>query len=461
MNAPGYRKTGNGGQPVMDVLMRQTMAVNPHELRALCWAFSYFFALLCSYYIIRPMRDEMGIAGGVEHLQWMFSGTFLAMLAVVPVFGWVTRRWVTRQFLPRMYYFFIANILFFYVLFQSNLTHAYVARAFFIWVSVFNLFIVSIFWSFMADTFSNEQAKRLYGVIAAGGTAGALAGPLLAATLVVHMGPVNLLPVSAALLAWTVVCIHRLIAWKHATVAVNPAAGAAPGIAATDRTAENAMGGNIFAGVGLVLRSSYLAGICLLILLFSSLATFLYFQQAQIVRDSFDDPATRTAVFAAMDFSVNAITLLIQVFLTGRIIRRIGMGWTLASIPLLLMIGFLTLGVAPVLAVIVVVQVLRRAGNYAVMRPAREMLYVVVSREEKYKAKNFIDTVVYRGGDAVSAWVYAGLQGAGLAASRIALLAVPLAGIWALISFKLGRRQERMAKAAASPPHDPKRRNPS
>ncbi len=445
----------------MDVLIGRTMAVNHHELRALGWAFSYFFALLCSYYIIRPMRDEMGIAGGVEHLQWMFSGTFLAMLAVVPFFGWVTRRWVTRRFLPYTYAFFIANLLIFFVLFQTNLTHAHVARAFFIWVSVYNLFIVSVFWSFMADTFSNEQAKRLFGVIAAGGTAGALAGPLLTTVLVVHVGPVNLLPVSAALLAWTVVCIHRLIAWKQSAAAISPAAGAVRDRATTDRPVEKAMGGSIFAGVGLVLRSSYLAGICLLIVLFSSLATFLYFQQAQIVRDRFDDPATRTAVFAAMDFSVNAITLFFQVFLTGRMVRKIGMGWTLALIPLLLMIGFLALGAAPVLAVIVVVQVLRRAGNYAVMRPAREMLYVVLSREEKYKAKNFIDTVVYRGGDAVSAWVYAGLQGAGLAASRIALAAVPLAGIWAWVSFKLGKRQERMASAAADPPLEQKRRTPS
>jgi ATP:ADP antiporter, AAA family len=455
MDAPGQQQTTTDRQPLLDRLIRRTMAVNRHEMRALGWAFSYFFALLCSYYIIRPMRDEMGIAGGVEHLQWLFSGTFLAMLAVVPFFGWVTRRWVTRQFLPYTYYFFIANLLIFYVLFQTNLTHAHVARAFFIWVSVYNLFIVSVFWSFMADTFSNEQAKRLFGVIAAGGTAGALTGPVLTAVLVVHVGPVNLLPVSAALLAWTVVCIHRLIAWRQSAATASPATGAVRGRTATDRPVEKALGGSIFAGVGLVLRSSYLAGICLLIVLFSSLATFLYFQQAQIVHDSFEDPATRTAVFAAMDFSVNAITLFFQLFLTGRIISKIGMGWTLALVPLLLMVGFLALGVAPVLTVIVVVQVLRRSGNYAVMRPAREMLYVVVSREEKYKAKNFIDTVVYRGGDAVSAWVYAGLQGAGLAASRIALAAVPLAGIWALISYKLGKRQERMAGATANPPPDP------
>ncbi len=443
MNALGPKKTANDRHPVMRVLIRRTMSVNRHEVRALGWAFSYFFALLCSYYIIRPMRDEMGIAGGVEHLQWMFSGTFLAMLAVVPFFGWVTRRFVTRQFLPFVYYFFIANLLVFFVLFQSVLTHAYVARAFFIWVSVYNLFIVSVFWSFMAATFTNEQAKRLFGVIAAGGTAGALTGPLMTAALVVHVGPVNLLPVSAALLAWTVVCIHRLIAWKQSAAAVGPDTVAARPRAATDQSVEKAMGGSIFAGIGLVCRSSYLAGICLLIVLFSSLATFLYFQQAQIVRDSFDDPATRTAVFAAMDFSVNTITLLFQVFLTGRIVSKIGMGWTLALIPLLLMIGFLALGAAPVLGVLVVVQVLRRAGNYAVMRPAREMLYVVVSREEKYKAKNFIDTVVYRGGDALSAWVYAGLQGAGLTASRIALAAVPLAGIWALISLNPPRGKPR------------------
>ncbi|MGA6926289.1 MAG: Npt1/Npt2 family nucleotide transporter, partial [Desulfosarcina sp.] len=355
---------------------------------------------------------------------------------------------------PYTYYFFISNILIFFVLFQTNLTHAYVARAFFIWVSVYNLFIVSVFWSFMADTFSNDQAKRLFGVIAAGGTAGALAGPLLTTVLVVHVGPVNLLPVSAALLAWTVVCIYRLIAWKQSAATASP--GDVRDRATEVRPVEKAMGGSIFAGVGLVLRSSYLAGICLLIVLFSSLATFLYFQQAQIVRDSFEEPATRTAVFAAMDFSVNAITLFVQVFLTGRIIRKIGIGWTLALIPLLLMIGFLALGVAPGLTVIVVVQVLRRSGNYAVMRPAREMLYVVLSREEKYKAKNFIDTVVYRGGDAFSAWIYAGLQGAGLAASRIALAAVPLAGIWAWVSYKLGKRQERMARASANPPPEPK-----
>jgi AAA family ATP:ADP antiporter len=199
----------------------------------------------------------------------------------------------------------------------------------------------------------------------------------------------------------------------------------------------------VFAGVRLVLRSPYLLGICLLMLLFTTLATFLYFQQAQIVRDSFSDPAQRTAVFAAMDLAVNVLTLLFQLLLTGRLVQWLGLGWTLALVPLLLAAGFLTLGLSPVLAVLVVVQVLRRAGNYAIMRPAREMLYVVLGREEKYKAKNFIDTVVYRGGDALSAWAYAGLTALGLGMAAIAFLAVPLSLFWAGVAYRLGRAQER------------------
>ena len=426
--------------------LKKWVAVEPNELPVLVWSFVYFFALLCSYYIIRPMRDEMGIAGGVENLQWLFSGTFLAMLAVVPVFGWVSRRYPVRKFLPYVYYFFIVNILLFFVLFKSDITHAYVARVFFIWVSVFNLFIVSVFWSLMADIFSNEQARRLFGVIAAGGTAGALTGPALTATLVMPLGPSNILLLSAAFLVIAVWCIHRIIAWKETAA---PAA-LQDGRAKPDTkipVAEPSMGGSIFAGVRLVLQSPYLIGICFLIILYTTLATFLYFQQAQIIRDSFDNPADRTAVFAAIDFSVNALTIVSQVFLTSRLVHRIGLHWTLALVPLLLGVGFLMIGFMPVLVVLITVQILRRAGNYAVMKPAREMLYVVLGKEEKYKAKNFIDTVVYRGGDAVSAWAFAGLKAMGLSLAAIAFVAVPLCGIWAWISLRLGKKQTAMAKA--------------
>ncbi len=452
----GWR--ASGGVP----WLKRMLALKQGEAAALIWSFLYFFCLLCGYYIIRPMRDEMGIAGGVDKLQWLFSGTFAAMLAAVPLFGWLTRRYAPRRFLIFVYAFFISNLLIFFVLFKSALTDVHVARIFFIWSSVFNLFIVSVFWSFMTDIFNAEQAKRLFGIIAAGGTAGALTGPALTAVLVIHTGPTNLLLVSAFFLTVAALCVQRLVAWRHARDKERDGSfGAgrddAHGLGEADRSIDSgndsakesvkdeAIGGGVLAGIRLVFTSTYLSGICLMIFLFSSLATFLYFQQAHIIRDRFDDPAVRTALFAGIDFAVNALTLILQLFLTGRIIDRLGLGRALALIPVLLGAGFMVMGVAPLLGVLVVVQVLRRAGNYAITRPGREMLYVVLTKEEKYKAKNFIDTVVYRGGDALSAWLYAALQSIGLTLSAIAFLAVPIACLWARVSYRLGRRQGELA----------------
>ncbi len=419
--------------------------VRPDELRSLIWSFLYFFSLLCSYYIIRPIRDEMGIAGGVENLQWLFTGTFLMMLAAVPIFGWIASRYPRKRFIPWVYYFFIANLLLFFFLFSTDLTHAYVARAFFIWVSVYNLFVVSVFWSFMADIYSDSQAKRLFGFIAAGGTTGAIVGPALTGNLVLLLGPTNLLPISAILLFVSVVCIRRLISKKHESASTVPDSFSKTGPSLSEDSDEKPMGGSVVAAFSLVLSSPYLMGICLLIFLFTTLATFLYFQQAQIVRDSFDDPSRRTAVFAAIDFAVNTLAVVIQVFLTGRIVKSMGLSWSLALIPVLLGLGFLMLGLAPLLIVLVIVQVVRRAGNYAITRPSREMLFTVLTKEEKYKAKNFIDTAIYRGGDVVSAWVFAGLSGLGLSLSAIAIAAVPLSGIWATVSYILGKKREKLA----------------
>jgi AAA family ATP:ADP antiporter len=336
------------------------------------------------------------------------------------------------------------NLLLFFIMFKSDMTHAYVARTFYIWVSVFNLFVVSVFWSFMADIFTNEQAKRLFAFIAAGGTTGALIGPLLTTTLVGSLGPTNLLLFSAGLLGCAVLCIKQLAGWQLQQMQSVPAAS---GATQKIQTAEEEQGlqSGIWAGVQLLVRSPYLMGICVLILLYTTLSTFLYFQQAQIIRDSFNDSSTRTAVFAGMDLSVNALTIIFQVFLTARIVKVAGIAWTLSIIPLVLVPGFLCLGFAPILMVIVILQVVRRAGNYAIMRPAREMLYVVVSKDEKYKTKNFIDTAVYRGGDVVSAWVYTGFRGLGLSLAAIALIAVPVAGIWGWVAFTLGKKQEELA----------------
>ncbi len=330
-------------------LVKRLLAVQPGEVRGLVWSFIYFFSLLCSYYIVRPMRDEMGIAGGVDKLQWMFTGTFVVMLAAVPLFGWVTRRFPVRRFLPYVYYFFIANLLVFFILFQSNISHAYVARGFFIWASVYNLFIVSVFWSFMADSFSTDQARRLFGIIAAGGTAGALTGPALTAVLVMALGPTNLLLISAAFLSLAVCCIYQIIDWRQSAPAAKSSNSASDRESRESGT-DQVIGGSIFAGIRLVFGSSYLMGICLLMLLFTTLATFLYFQQAQIIRDSFNSAADRTAVFAAMDFTVNALTIGTQLFLTSRIIDSLGLKWTLAIVPIALGLGFALLGWMPALA---------------------------------------------------------------------------------------------------------------
>jgi len=419
--------------------LKRWVRVEPSEIVAVVLAFVYFFSLLCTNYILRPIREEMGIAGGVDNLQWLFTGTFVAMLTLVPLFGWVAARYPRKQFLPYVYYFFLANILIFYALFTSDIKHAYVARAFFIWLSVFNLFVVSVFWSFMADIFSDPQAKRLFGFIAGGGTIGALTGPVLTASLVGIIGVNNLLLIAAGLLALPVLCIQGLARWtRKSGIDRDPQ---------KEAESDRPMGGSIFAGIPLVLRSPYLLGIGALILLYSTLATFLYFEQAALVENAFSEPEQRVALFAGIDFSTNAITILIQVFLTARIVERLGLAWTLALIPLGVAVGFLVLGLAPVLGVLVVMQVLRRAGNFSLTKPAREMLYVVLGKEEKYKAKNFIDTVVYRGGDAVSAWAYTGLRAIGVSLAGVAFVAVPLAGIWAWVSFRLGRRNAELVAA--------------
>ena len=412
--------------------------IKASEIIALVWAFIYFFCLLASYYIIRPLRDEMGIAGGTENLPWLFTGTFLVMLLAVPLFGWVTSNYPREKFIPYVYGFFIAVIIGFFTLFSSGLKHANVARAFYIWASVYNLFIVSVFWSFMADIFTNNQAKRLYGFIAAGGTIGALTGPALTVYLVQYTGPTNLLPLSAFFLLGAILCVKQLNRWQM----LSNRSGEK--IRNNEPESDNPMGGNPLAGIRLVATSPYLLGICMLMLLYTTLSTFMYLEQAEIVKTSFSDSSQRTAVFAGMDLAVNMLTLIIQLFLTGRIVKMIGLGKTLMIIPLVLSLGFLALGFSPILPVLIIVQVLRRAGNYAIMKPAREMLYVLLGKEEKYKAKNFIDTTIYRGGDAVSAWFFGGLRAVGLGLAGIAFIGVPLALIWAWVSFKLGNENEKM-----------------
>ncbi|MES9860473.1 MAG: MFS transporter [Candidatus Thiodiazotropha sp. LLP2] len=434
--------------PRWQILLHRLVSVEPGEGSAVFWSFLYFFSLLSSYYTLRPIRDEMGIIAGIEQMQWLFTGTFIAMMLVIPLFGLITSRLQRKQFLPYVYLFFIINLLLFYLVFGSDFSLTYAARAFFIWLSVFNLFVVSIFWSFMTDLYRNEQAKRLFSFIAAGGTLGALTGPLLTALLVERLGTSQMLLISAGLLGVSILCIRKLIAWQATGAVLKTVDSKLP------QEMERPMGGGILDGILLVLRSPYLLGICLLMLLFTLLSTFLYFQQAQIVKEAVADSGARTALFASIDFAVNGLTLILQILVTAKLIKGLGLSRVLALIPLLLSAGFLLLALFPALPILIGVQVMRRAGNYAVMRPAREMLYVVLNREEKYKAKNFIDTAVYRGGDAVSSWIYTGFRSMGMSLSVIAWIAAPISLIWAWVAFRLGEKQNQIAAQFNTPKRD-------
>ena len=404
--------------------------IEPGEIGASLWSFACFFCLLCGYYVLRPLRDEMGVQGGVENLPWLFSATFAVMLAVVPVFGFAASRLPRRRLVPWTYLFFIANVLGFYGLFSSGVAPPAVARAFFVWVSVFNLFVVSLFWSLMTDVFRPGQAARLFGFISAGGSCGALAGPALTALLAAPLGTANLLLVSCGFLGAALVCAQAL--------ARGPARE--PGA----RSPADSIGGTTWSGVAGILRSPYLLGIVAYVLLYTVLFGFAYLELARLVAAAYQEPAQRTALFARVDLAVNALTLLGQLFLVSRLVEKLGVGVALALLPALGLAGFAVIGLAPVLAVLIAFQVLRRAADYAIARPAREMLFTVLTREEKYKSKNFIDTVVFRGGDAASGWVYAALKSAGLGLAGLAAAALPAGVLWLALGLWLGRQHARL-----------------
>ncbi len=421
-----------------DHWLTRIVAVRPGEIRALLWSFAYFFFLLAAYYVLRPVRDEMGLAGGIKNLPWLFTATFVVMLAVMPLFGAVVARVPRQRFIPLVYHFFVANILIFWLLLTFKVAMADTARVFFVWISVFNLFAVSVFWSFMADLYRSEQGKRLFGFIAAGGSAGALLGPLIAVGLAEPIGRANLLLIAALLLEAAVLCAMRL----------ETAAGALKTGQATAAQAarqDSGLGGGWIAGLVMVLRSPYLAGIALWVALLSLAGTFLYFQQANIVAALSDDPNRRIAIFARIDLAVSLLTIIVQFVITGKIIRRFGAGPAAAFLPLVFAMGFLALALTPMLWVVIAFQAAQRAANFAISNPARELLFTALDREEKYKAKYVIDNVVFRGGDAASGWLFNALRGFGMELGAISLATVPVALAWLALALGLGRSHERRA----------------
>ncbi len=416
--------------------LARLVTIEPGEMRATLLAFTFFFFLLASYFILRSIRDALGVQAGVTNLPWLFTGTLLSTLTLQPLFSQLVARVPVRRFIPMVYRFFGACL----VLFASALAflptsdERWITNIFFVWTSVFNLFVVSVFWSFMSDTFRSEQGKRLYGFISVGGTIGAMAGSAITALLAKQIGTTVLLVVSAVLLEVSVQCMRRVPASFRADTRER-------------EEAQRPIGGSNLSWITHVLKSPYLMAICLFMLMFTIGTTVLYFQQAEIVKAAFSDRNARTAFLARIDFTVQTLTVLAQLFLTGRIIKWLGVGVTLAILPVMSIIGFTALGVMPTLGLFVAFSVLRRAGNYAFASPGREVLFTVVSPEDKYKAKNFIDTFIYRSGDQIGAWSYAGMASLGFAVTSISLVAAPMSAIWLFVALWLGRRHARLQAA--------------
>jgi len=410
--------------------------VRPSEVPALAWSWLYIFSLLSSYYIMRPIRDQMGVAGGVNNLQWLFTGTLIGMLVLNLPFSYLVKTFPRQQFISISYRFFAANILLFalalYVATPEQTI--WVGRIFFIWTSIFNLFVVSIFWQMIVDVFTSEQGKRLFGFIAAGATLGAISGSLFTVSTVEHMAPGYLMVGAALMLEVAVFCVRRL-SGLSAALSERPQA----------EQSEAPIGGTLLSGFRDALSSSYLLNVSLFLLLYAVTSTFLYFQQAAVVSHSFESRAAQTAFFASVDLGVNALTLVVQLFLTGRILKRFGVGPTLSLLPLFSVIGFGALALVPTLASVVGFQLIRRAGNFAIARPTREVLFTVLPREDRYKAKSFIDTAVYRLGDQLGAWSFALLTFLKLGLGAISIVAAAASVLWLINSWWLGRRQDVLA----------------
>ena len=415
--------------------------VEPQEAPAVVAAFVLFFFVLGSYFAVRPVRETIGTLLGRDRVADLWLYTALFSIAIVPVYGWLIGK-VRRSVLLPCIYGAVALILgvlgWYFHVDEANQT---VGAFFYVWISVLNLMLVSVCWSFLLEMFSSEQSKRLFGFIAAGGTLGALIGPLLASLLVDSIGNSGVLFLAAAGFVGAILCQRALLGiWGRE--------GANPGVArAAQRDGDRPTGGNPFAGIFIVLRSPYLLGIALFVVLLSAVNTFLYFEQLRIVSDTFQDTTRRTEVFATIDFVVQSLTIVSQLFLTGWIASRLGVRMLLTFVPVLMVLGFVMLSVVNVFGTIAVLLVARRWGEYSFIRPGREMLWSSLDTETKYKAKSFIDVPVYRGADYLGAQAKTAIEAMGTAPAATALIGAAVAVLWALVGWGLGSRRDRSEQA--------------
>lgn len=419
--------------PLIARLMKRTAAIEPFELRAVAVSMLYFFFLFGSYAIVKPVRDAMGTVYGVSHLQDLFTGTFFGTLILAPTYAGFASRVKLSSFLPWVYGFIAATILAFFVMFRGGVEPTrWLAAGFYVWVSVFNMLIISVFWTFMSDIFSRTQAKRLYGFIAAGGTVGAITGPALAAILAKVVGNSGLMLISACGFGVTAFLVILLARERQRLVAA--------GFEGQRTRLDRSLGGNPFDGFKLLLKSRYLLMLALFLFLMTWISTIIYFQLEDLFTKDFATAAARTQAFAVIEVAVNGLAVIIQLLGTGRFIKRFGVTSGLLLNPIIMVAAFLAIAFSPVLLVLGGMQVLRRVAEYAVAKPTREMLFTVVDQESKYKAKNVIDTVVYRGGDLSAAWASSFVLSFGV--SGLAIFGAAVCLVWFPISIVLGRRYE-------------------
>jgi AAA family ATP:ADP antiporter len=421
----------SSGSAGLGRLLGKAAKIEPEEIPVVVTAFLLFFCVLGGYFAVRPVRETVGTILGSERVTDLYVVTWIVSLAVVPLYGWACTKFRRSDFLPWIYGVVALSLAGVGVMLATDEGNLAVAQFFYVWISVLNLFIVSVFWSFLLELFDANQTRRLFGVIAAGGTTGALVGPLLTDITVTWIGNPGVLYMGAGLFVVAIFCQRQLLR-VGARMPSDPAAPRAP---------DRPMGGNPFSGFSLVLKSPYLLGISLFVILLASVNTFLYFEQLRLVSETFTDNEQRTQVFARLDYIVQGLTVLLQLFITGRVASKLGVVVLLTVVPMVMVGGFLGLAAVNTFTVLAVVFVARRVGEYAFIRPGREMLFSLVDTETKYKAKNLIDVPVYRGGDALSAQVKGALEAGGLSNVGVALLGAVLAVAWALNGWWLGRRQ--------------------
>jgi AAA family ATP:ADP antiporter len=412
------------------------LPVGGAEARIVVIGFMLLFCVLGGYFAVRPVRETIGTILGREATQNLWLYTAIFAILIVPVYGWLVAHVRRAVLLPTIYGFMALAFIGTALVFQNDPENETLARVFYVGISVMNLMLVSVFWSFMLEILSSEQTKRLFGLIASGGTAGALVGPLLTSLLVTRIGNEGVLYLGAGMFIVAVFLQRLLLAQWHLIAPEGAAAGQK-----SDR--DRALGGNPFAGFMLVIRNPYLIGIMLFIVGVSAINTFLYFEQLQLVEERFEEITKRTQVFASLDAIVQGMVVVSQLFLTGFIATRLGLTVLLVTIPIVMVFGLTVFAVSGTFIVLAVAMVIRRWGEYAFIRPGREMLFSKVDKESKYKAKNLIDVAVYRIADAGFAQLKKFLEAIGMSGPAEALTTAGIAALWAVNGWWLGRRHEK------------------